>query len=81
MNQFEMPEVFGKLLLEMPLVLKMYLVSTCSIYLTKQRDYIVFDWRKKVVCTTTIKSLDAHVHTFKPEKSGRLWHKYTGITI
>lgn len=55
MNQFEMPEVFGKLLLEMPVVLKMSSVSTYSIYLRKQRDDIVFDWRKKGVCTTTIK--------------------------
>lgn len=54
MNQFEMPEVFGKMLLEMPAVLKMSLVSTHSIYLRKQRDGIVFDWRKKV-CTITIK--------------------------
>lgn len=43
MNQFEMPEVFGKLLLEMPVVLKMPFVSTYSIYLRKQRDDIVFD--------------------------------------
>lgn len=53
MNQFEMPELFRKLLLEMPVVLKMSLVSTCSIYLRKQRWHCV--WQKKEVCTTTIK--------------------------
>lgn len=77
MNQFEMPEVFGKMLLEMPVVLKMSFVSTYSIYLRKQRDDIVFDWRKKEVCTTTIKQLDGNVHIFKSDNLRGFNPKYT----
>lgn len=80
MNQFEMPEVFGKTLLEMPVVLKMSSVSTHSIYLRKQRHDIVFDWRKK--CAPPPLSNLMAMSTLSNQRN--LWgfdHKYTVITI